>query len=53
MTPTDFTAERPSVAESLRALRNGVDGTPMAPWNNKLNEAELSAVAYFVRGFYR
>jgi mono/diheme cytochrome c family protein len=53
MNPTNFTAERPSVAESLRALRNGVDGTPMAPWNTRLNEAELSAVAYFVRGFYR
>ena len=53
MQPTDFTAERPSLAESLRALRNGVDGTPMAPWNTKLSEAELSAAAYYVRSFYR
>lgn len=53
MNPTDFTAERPTAAESLRALREGVPGTPMAPWNTKLTEAELSAVAYFVRGFYR
>lgn len=53
MQPTDFTAERPSLAESLRALRNGVDGTPMAPWNTKLSESELSAVAYYVRSFYR
>ena len=50
--PTDFTAERPSLAQSLRALRNGVEGTPMAPWTGKLSEAELSAVAYYVRGFY-
>ena len=31
---------------------NGIDGTPMAPWSNELSEAELSAVAYFVRGFF-
>jgi mono/diheme cytochrome c family protein len=53
MLPTNFTAERPSLAESLRALRNGVEGTPMAPWNTKLTEAELSAVAYYVRSFYK
>ncbi len=53
MAPTDFTSERPTPAETLRALRQGVAGTPMAPWNTKLSEAELSAVAYYVRGFYR
>ena len=53
MIPTDFTNERATTAETLRALRNGVSGTPMAPWNTKLTEAELSAVAYYVRGFYR
>lgn len=51
--PTNFRAERPSIAESLRALRNGVEGTPMAPWSTKLSEAELSAVAYYIRGFYQ
>ncbi len=51
--PTNFRRVRPSVAESLRALRNGVDGTPMAPWTGRLNEAELSAVAYYVRGFFQ
>jgi cbb3-type cytochrome oxidase cytochrome c subunit/cytochrome c553 len=51
--PTSFVAERPSLAESLRALRNGVQGTPMAPWTGQLSEAELSAVAYYVRGFYQ
>jgi len=50
--PTNFTAVRPSLAATLRALRNGVEGTPMAPWTEKLSEAELSAVAYYVRGFY-
>jgi mono/diheme cytochrome c family protein len=53
MLPTNFVAERPSLAESLRALRNGVEGTPMAPWTGQLSEAELSSVAYYVRGFYQ
>lgn len=51
--PTNFRTQRPTLAASLRALRNGVDGTPMAPWPGELSEAELSAVAYFVRGFYQ
>jgi cbb3-type cytochrome oxidase cytochrome c subunit/cytochrome c5 len=51
--PANFQTQRPSIAASLRALRNGVEGTPMAPWSDQLSEGELSAVAYFVRGFYR
>ena len=51
--PADFRGSRPSVADSLRALRNGVEGTQMAPWTGRLSEAELSAVAYSVRGFYQ
>jgi len=51
--PTNFRAQRPTIAASLRALRAGIDGTPMAPWSNELSEAELSAVAYFVRTFYQ
>jgi cytochrome c oxidase cbb3-type subunit 2 len=50
--PTNFQTQRPSLAATLRVLRNGIEGTPMAPWSNELSEAELSAVAYFVRGFY-
>jgi cbb3-type cytochrome oxidase cytochrome c subunit len=50
--PTDFRTQRPSLAASLRALRDGIEGTPMAPWSNELSEAELSAVAYYVRGFF-
>lgn len=51
--PADFRGARPTVAESLRALRNGVEGTKMGPWTGRLNEAELSAVAYYVRSFYQ
>jgi cytochrome c oxidase cbb3-type subunit 2 len=51
--PADFRGARPSLAESLRALRNGVEGTQMAPWTGRLSEAELSAVAYYVRSFFQ
>ena len=51
--PTNFRTQRPSLAASLRAVRNGVEGTPMAPWTSQLSEAELSAAAYFVRGFFQ
>lgn len=50
--PTNFRTERPDIAASLRALRNGIEGTPMAPWSNELSEAELSAAAYYVRTFF-
>jgi cbb3-type cytochrome oxidase cytochrome c subunit len=50
--PADFRTGRPSIAASLSAVRDGVPGTPMAPWSGKLSEAEVSAVAYYVRTFY-
>jgi mono/diheme cytochrome c family protein len=50
--PTNFRLVRPSLAESLRALRGGVDGTQMAPWTDRLSDAELVAVAYHVRGLF-
>jgi mono/diheme cytochrome c family protein len=50
--PTNFRRVRPSLAESLRALRSGVDGTQMAPWTDRLSDAELVAVAYHVRGLF-
>ena len=51
--PTDFTRQQPGLATALRALRNGVDGTPMAPWTSRLGEADLIAVAHFVRSLYQ
>jgi cytochrome c oxidase cbb3-type subunit II len=51
--PPNFRTQQPSLDASLRALRDGVDGTPMAPWTSRLSEAELSAVASLVRGFFR
>ncbi len=55
--PPDLRYQRPTLAETLRVLRNGVEGTDMAPWGlspngvGRLSEAELSAVAYYIRGF--
>jgi mono/diheme cytochrome c family protein len=51
--PADLGGVRPTVARSLRVLREGIEGTQMAPWTSRLGEAELSAVAYYIRGFYR
>jgi mono/diheme cytochrome c family protein len=51
--PTNFRSVRPSLAESLRALRTGVDGTQMAPWTDRLSDAELVAVAYHVRSLFQ
>ena len=52
MAPTNFREQRPTLDRSLRALREGVDGTPMAPWTSRLSTAEMLAVAYHVRGFF-
>ncbi|MGQ0736115.1 MAG: cbb3-type cytochrome c oxidase subunit II [Acidobacteriota bacterium] len=51
--PTNFQWQRPSLSESLRALRNGVDGTQMAGWTERLSNAELVAVAHHVRTFFQ
>ena len=52
MDPTNFRRQRPSQEEGLRALQSGVEGTPMAPWTSRLSNAEMLAVAGYVRGFY-
>jgi cbb3-type cytochrome oxidase cytochrome c subunit len=52
MAPTNFRQQRPSLDQSLRALRNGVDGTQMAPWTSRLDAAEILAVAHHVRGYF-
>ena len=42
--PTNFRTQRPTLAASLRALRNGIEGTPMAPWSGELS-AKLLLIA--------
>lgn len=50
--PTDFRAQRPSLAVATRALAEGVSGTQMAPWTDRLSEEQLVAVAHYVRSLY-
>jgi cbb3-type cytochrome oxidase subunit 1/cbb3-type cytochrome oxidase cytochrome c subunit/cytochrome c5 len=50
--PTDFHGERPSLAEALRVLQRGVEGTSMAPWGARLDGTEMLAVAHYIRRFY-
>jgi len=50
--PTDFTNQRPSVGASMSALQNGVKGTPMAPWTDRLNSDEMLAVSHYLRQFF-
>ena len=33
-------------------LRNGVEGTSMAPWTDRLSDDEIVAVSHFVRQFF-
>lgn len=51
--PANLQGVRPSLAQSVKVLRNGIEGTQMAVWTGRLSEAELSAVAYYIRGFYQ
>lgn len=51
--PTDFRAQQPSLAAAVRALDQGVDGTQMAPWTDRLRDDERLAVAHYVRSLFR
>ena len=50
--PSDFRGERPTLEESVRVLRNGVEGKSMAPWTDRLNDAEIVAVSHYLRQFF-
>jgi len=50
--PTDFTNQRPSVGASMSVLQNGVKGTPMAPWTDRLNSDEMLAVSHYLRQLF-
>lgn len=52
MAPANFTAQRLSLTEALRVLREGVHGSPMAPWTTRLTDAERLAVAHHVRSLF-
>jgi mono/diheme cytochrome c family protein len=44
---------RPSRAYAETVLRDGVAGTAMPPWKNKLTEDERRSLARYVRSLYR
>jgi len=52
MQPASFVRQRPSLSAAVRIVRNGVPGTPMAPWTPRLTDADVLAVASFVRSLY-
>jgi cbb3-type cytochrome oxidase cytochrome c subunit len=51
--PTNFRMQRASYEVSLRAIHDGVEGTPMAAWTSQLSDAEIDAVTRYVRGFFQ
>ncbi len=51
--PTDFRIQRAHFGETVRVIRSGVDGTPMAPWTDRLTDEEITAVAHYVRSLYQ
>jgi cbb3-type cytochrome c oxidase subunit II len=50
--PGDFTGEQPTLEESVRVLREGVKGTSMAPWTDRLSDEEIVAVSHYIREFF-
>jgi mono/diheme cytochrome c family protein len=50
--PTDFRGRRTTFTETLRVLEDGVEGTSMAPWTDRLTGEERSAVAHYVRSLF-
>jgi cbb3-type cytochrome oxidase cytochrome c subunit len=50
--PTDFRGQRPSLGQAVSALSNGIAGTSMAPWTQRLDDDEIVAVAHYVRELF-
>jgi cytochrome c oxidase cbb3-type subunit 2/cytochrome c oxidase cbb3-type subunit I/II len=50
--PTNFQQIRPTLAYAEAVLADGVPGTAMPPWKDKLNDAERRLLARYVRSLY-
>ena len=50
--PTDFRNQRIDYEGALRVLRNGVDGTSMVRWTERLSDEEIQAAAHYVRSLF-
>ena len=51
--PTDFRQERPSLGYAEDVLAQGVPGTAMPPWRDRLDAAERRLLASYVRSLYQ
>lgn len=51
--PAQFHLRQPSQARAERALAEGVPGTTMASWRDRLSEAERRLLARYIREFYQ
>lgn len=51
--PASFQSERPTLAAAKRALSEGVEGSPMAPFKGRLRESDIDGLAQYVRSFYK
>jgi mono/diheme cytochrome c family protein len=51
--PTSFTLVRPAQRYAEQVLAEGVPGTTMPPWKDKLSESERGLLARYVRTLYR
>jgi len=36
----------------LRILQNGIEGTSMVPWGDRLGEGEMVAVVHYIRSLF-
>jgi len=51
--PTIFRRVRPTAARADQAIAEGVPGSSMPPWKEKLNETERRLLARYVRSLYQ
>jgi len=51
--PTDFRQERPSLSYAEDVLTQGVPGTAMPPWQDRLDAAQRRLLARYLRSLYQ
>jgi cbb3-type cytochrome c oxidase subunit II len=51
--PRSFVTGRPSQAAAVLTVRDGIEGSPMAPYRSRLTDAEIDDVAGYIRGFFK
>jgi mono/diheme cytochrome c family protein len=50
--PASFRRVRPTASYAVQVLTNGIPGTAMTPWREKLSEEDRYLLARYVRSFY-